>query len=480
MHCRRFLPPPQTRREMLWQSANGFGGVALASLLSMPSYGGLLKDESRNDSPLAPRPPDHKPRAKNIIFLHMDGGPSQVDTFDPKPRLNREHGRAISIQIPEGLREAGKVLKSPWKFQQHGECGTEVSSLFPHVAQCVDDLCVIRSMVTEHFVHAMANMTLHTGHGRTGRPSIGAWATYGLGSECNNLPGFLVLGSGMIPVGGMDCFESGALPRVYGGCVLNSGGIPVANITRSEPTERAQNRKLTLLQKMNRTHRDRTGHIDEVESVIANFELASRMQTAVPDLLEITEETKATQQSYGLNSQWPETRLYGKQCLLARRLVERGVRFIELLCPDVGTSIDRWDQHANLKKGHERNARAVDQPIAALINDLKSRDLLDETLVIWAGEFGRTPISQGPTGRDHNPYGFSIWLAGGGIQGGMVYGATDEYGLHAVENIVDIHDLHATMFHLLGIDQEQLMIRASGTDERLNESIGNVVHDILA
>jgi hypothetical protein len=460
---------PQTRRELLSQCANGFGSVALTALLSEDSSASDVKTGSDAQHPFASKKPDFRARARNVIFLFMDGAPSQVDSFDPKPRLDREHGQPIKMQIPEGPRDVGSVMKSPWKFKQHGESGIPVSSLFPHVASCVDDLCVVRSMVAKHFEHSAANFYLHTGHGRQGRPSMGAWVTYGLGSECLNLPGFIVLSSGKIPDGGLNLLRNGFLPAVHQSSIFKSGNTPVVDLDRTETTQRAQNRKLALLAKLNRSHLDRVSQRDELESVIANYELAGRMQTAVPDLIDLSGETKATHRLYGLDAESRGTRLYGKQCLLARRLVEQGVRFVELLCPRHG-EVKNWDQHSQLKEGHEVNARTVDQPIAALIKDLKSRDLLDETLVIWAGEFGRTPMAEGRKGRDHNPYGFTIWMAGGGVKPGMVYGATDEYGYFAVENKVTIHDLHATMLHLLGVDHTRLIYRHQGSDETLTDA----------
>jgi hypothetical protein len=452
---------------MLRRCGSGFGGVALAALLG---------ESMSAAAPLAPRAPHYPPRAKQVIFLFMDGGPSQVDTFDPKPRLDRENGQPFRAKIePTQFNNIGATLKSPWKFRQHGQSGLPISDLFPHVAQCADELCVIRSMVANFSEHTNANYFIHSGHGQQGRPSMGAWITYGLGSECRDLPGFLVLGSGMIPPGGLDCFTSGFLPATYQGSLFQRGEQPVADLTPAEGPDRQQS-KLKLLRKLDRAVLERFGSGDQLESAIANYELACRMQTAVPDLIDLRGESRATLALYGVDA--GPTDLFGRQCLLARRLVERGVRFIELLCPHVGH--DRWDQHSNLLKGHEDNARAVDRPIAGLLRDLKSRGLLDETLVVFAGEFGRTPFAQGSNGRDHNPFGFSIWLAGGGVRGGMVHGATDEYGYHAIENKVEIHDLHATMLHLLGFDHRKLTFRFGGRDMRLTDVHGEIVQPILA
>ena len=462
-----------TRREMLSLCSNGFGSLALLGLMGSKAFGNVI-----SDAPMMPRLPHLIPKAKNIIFLYMDGGVSHVDTFDPKPLLAKENGQPFKMKIePTQFNNNGGVLKSPWEFNQYGQSGTPVSALFPHVASCVDDIAVIRSMVADFSEHTNANYFLHTGHGMQGRPSMGAWITYGLGSDNQNLPGFVVLNGGLIPPGGLDNFTSGFLPASYQGSVFKAGDIPLANIRPSEADASLQANKLDFIRRMDTHLLSRIGHADQVESSIANYELAYRMQAAVPELTNLSGESEATKRLYGLEADFEHTRTYAAQCLLARRLVERGVRFIELTCPRV--KADRWDQHSGLKGGHERNALAVDQPIAGLLKDLKSRGLLDETLVIWAGEFGRTPFSQGKDGRDHHPFGFSIWLAGGGIKGGVIYGATDEYGYKAIENRVTIHDLHATVLHQLGIDHTRLTYRFSGRDIRLTDVYGNVIKDIL-
>lgn len=472
MHCRRFQPRPVSRREMLLQSAGGFGAVALAALWDSRRWAEAKTADVETTL-------HHPPKVRNVIFLYMDGGPSQVDTFDPKPLLAKEHGKPFKQKIePTQFNNVGNVLMSPWKFRQYGDSGLPVSDLFPHVGRCADELVVIRSMVSKFSEHTNANYFLHTGSGLQGRPSMGAWFNYGLGSECDDLPGFVVLNGGLIPPGGLDNFNSGFLPAAYQGSIFRPDSNPVANIHRQEPTAQLQRRKLSLLDKLDRHLIDRVGRHDAIESAIANAELAYRMQTAVPELMELSGETEATQRLYGLDVEFPQTQIFARQCLIARRLIERGVRFVELTCPKVEG--DRWDQHSKLKEGHEFNARAVDQPIAGLLCDLKSRGLLQETLVVWAGEFGRTPFAQGADGRDHNPFGFSIWLAGGGLKTGTIYGSTDEYGYKAIENRVEIHDLHATMLHLLGVDHEKLTFRFSGRDMRLTDVHGNVLHDILA
>ena len=469
---------------MLARCAQGFGGVSLLAMLA---------DEARAASgtpstpataskpgPLAPRQPHFTAKARHVIFLYMDGGPSQVDTFDPKPRLDREHGKKFGDKIePTQFNNIGSTLKSPWAFREYGRSGIPVSELFPHVAQCVDDLAIVRSMTSNFSEHTNANYFLHTGSGLQGRPSLGAWVGYGLGSPNANLPGFIVLNGGLIPPGGLDNFNSGFLPASYQGSVFKPGGQAVANVTPSEAKPEIQAAKLALMRKLDASVLARFGQLDALESSIANYELAGRMQMAVPELMELTGETDVTKEMYGLNSKTPGTRTFGTQCLLARRMIERGVRFIELTCPN-GAG-DRWDQHGDLKNGHEKNSLFVDQPIAGLLKDLKGRGLLDSTLVIWGGEFGRTPFAQGSNGRDHNPFGFTMWLAGGGVKGGTIYGATDEYGYKALpDSKVSIHDLHATMLHLLGLDHTRLTYRFSGRDIRLTDVHGEVLFPILA
>jgi hypothetical protein len=468
MHCRRFTPRPLTRRDMLQRCANGFGAVALAALLAEDGHGAVEKLH-------------HPAKARNVIFLYMDGGPSQVDTFDHKPMLEKFNGRdprQVFKVEPTQFDNIGKVMASPWKFRQYGDSGRWVSELFPHVAECVDELAVIRSMVSKFPEHTSANYFLHTGSGFQGRPSMGAWFSYGLGSENKNLPGFIVLNGGLIPPGGLDNFNSGFLPAAYQGSIFRPADPPVANIRRKEATDPQQRAKLDLIRALDQGVAARAGHADEIESAIANYETAYRMQTAVPELMDVKGESEATRKLYGLDAAYKPTQIFAAQCLIARRLVERGARFVELTCPNVGA--DRWDQHSNLKKGHEDNARAVDQPIAALLRDLKARGLLASTLVVWAGEFGRTPFAQGANGRDHNPFGFTIWLAGGGVQGGVIHGETDEWGYKTVQGRVEIHDLHATMLHLLGIDHKRLTFRFGGRDMRLTDVHGEVVREILA
>ncbi len=475
-HCRRFRPLPLSRRGLLQQASCGFGGIAAAALLH--------RDAARASSGVVDTL-HHPARATSVIFLYMDGGVSQVDSFDPKPRLAQDAGKdphsLFKVDATQ-FNNVGTVLPSPWQFKPYGKSGIPVSDLFPHIGGVIDELAVIRSMTSEFPEHTNANYFLHTGSGLQGRPSMGAWTTYGLGSENDELPGYMVLNGGLIPPGGLDNFTNGFLPATYQGSVVKPNAVGLANVQPQEKDQSHQLAKLDLARRLDQgfARRLATGGQppDALESAIANQELAYRMQTEVPDLLDLAGETAGTKRAYGLESDYKPTQIFGTECLLARRMVERGVRFIELTCPKV--SGDRWDQHGNLKAGHENNARAVDQPIAALISDLRQRGLLDSTLVVWSGEFGRTPFAQGKNGRDHNPQAFSLWMAGGGVKGGTVVGATDDYGYRVVEKKFMIHDLHATMLHLLGIDHERLTYRFSGRDIRLTDVHGHVMQDALA
>lgn len=465
----RYLDYPQiwTRRDLLRTCAGGFGAVALAALLS----------EEAAPQPLGTH---HRPRARNVIFLYMDGGVSQVDSFDHKPMLERYHGRdphTVFQVEPTQFNNVGRVMMSPWRFRRYGQSGRMVSELFPNIARHVDDLAFIHSMTSNFPEHTSANYFLHTGSGLQGRPSMGAWLSYGLGSENRNLPGFIVLNGGLIPPGGLDNYGSGFLPAAHQGSVFRPADPAVANIRPLETNPDQQRGKLDLLRQLDRAALDRIGRVDEIEAAIANGEIAFRMQAAVPELMDLSRESNATKEMYGINSTFNGTRIFGTECLIGRRLVERGVRFVELTCPNLG--YDRWDQHSNLKRGHEDNARAVDQPIAALLRDLKTRGLWDETLVVWTGEFGRTPFAQGSDGRDHNQYGFTLWLAGGGVKGGIYYGATDDFGYKAVDGIREMHDLHATMLHILGVDHTRQTFRFGGRDMRLTDVHGEVIHEVL-
>ena len=476
MQCGRYRRPGLSRRQWLAEAGAGFGAVALTALLADEAAATAASVASAGASPQ-----HHPPRARSVIFLYMDGGPSQVDTFDPKPRLLVDADKPASETLgkvsPTQFSAGGRIMPALWAFGRHGESGHAVSELFPHVAGVADELCVVRSMTSQFPEHTGANYLLHTGSGVQGRPSMGAWVGYALGSASRSLPGFVVLNGGLTPPGGLDNFGAGFLPASFQGSVLQPGSNPMPNIKPGDAPGR-QRVKLDLIADLDAAYLEQTGS-DAVASAIANYETAARMQTAVPELLAIDGESQATHRLYGLDSKNGGTATFARQCLLARRLVERGVRFVELTCPNV--QADRWDQHRNLMKGHTNNALNVDQPIAALLTDLQSRGLLDDTLVVWAGEFGRTPYQQGKTGgRDHNPSAFTIWMAGGGTRAGTVYGRTDDYGYRVVENRLDIHDLHATMLHLLGVDHERATVRHSGRDMRLTDVHGRVIGDLLA
>ena len=473
-------PPSVSRRDMLPKCSTGFGLLALSGLLAERAGA----DGAGQAGPFAPRQPHFKPKVKSVIFCFMSGGVSHVDTFDPKPRLKRDHGKPMPVPVrPTMFNEIGNIMASPWEFRRYGKSGLHVSDLFPHIGGCADDLAVIRSMTSVGNEHAQANYFMHTGFSLAGFPSAGAWMTYGLGSVNQNLPGFVVLASGGAPLGGVGIYGNGFLPAVHQASFLDpTQQEAVANITPRE-TDSRQRKRLGFINRMDQSHLAHLKGDEQVESAIRNYEIAYRMQSAVPDLVDLRGETDATKTLYGLDSPVREKAEYGRQCLLARRLVERGVRFIELTClprpSDAGQIGNPWDQHGVLKAGHSEMAFQVDQPIAGLIKDLKARGLFDETLIVWAGEFGRTPFAQSGDGRDHNPFGFSVWLAGGGIKGGTVYGATDELGYKAVEDVSTVSDLWATVQHLLGLNHERLTYRFGGRDFRLTDVHGHVLHKIL-
>ena len=403
----------------------------------------------------------------------MDGGVSHVDSFDPKPSLDKYAGQ------PYPADKNRKWQKSPWKFARHGQSGVWVSELFPHIASCADDIAVVRSIKADLPIHSTGVLFLHTGNNLAGRPSLGSWMSYGLGSENQNLPGYVVLSFGHVPVGGMETFGSGFLPATHEATILRAEGPPIENIV---PSGRGgtQKVKLGFLRDLDGAFSARLGGNEAVDSAIRNQELAARMQSLVPDVLDESRESRATRELYGLDDKDSVTRLYARQCLRARRMVEAGVRFIEVTCPLTHNNNAPWDQHGELRKRHEENARITDQPVAALIRDLKARGLLDETLILWAGEMGRTPHSSGTDGRDHHVSGYTLFMAGGGVRGGMTYGTTDEMGMSAVENRVNIHDLHATVLHQLGMNHERLTFRFGGRDQRLTDVHGRVIQEICA
>jgi hypothetical protein len=478
------------RRHWLKTASLGFGALAFDALASGTLESGTLASRGLARGALAAEPVQsgmhHPARAKHVIFCYMSGGVSHVDSFDPKPRLAQDAGKPMPMKIERTqFNNNGLVMPSPFEFQQYGESGIPVSSMFPLIGREADELAVVRSMTTPVNEHAQGNFFAHTGFPVLGYPSAGAWVAYGLGSENENLPGYVVLqaGGASVPHGGVGLFSNGFLPAHHQGSILHADRREaVANLLPSEPLS-MQRRRLALTRDFDQQFLGKTGASAAVEAAIKNAETAARMQTAVPELCDLSEETQATRAMYGLDDPDRELAGYARQCLLARRLVERGVRFIELSCLTkgigAGNGPNPWDQHADLASGHGAMARQVDQPIAALIRDLRQRGLLDETLIVWTGEFGRTPFSQGSAGRDHNPFGFSIWMAGGGVRGGTIYGATDEYGYHAIENKTTLYDLWATVLHQLGIDHERLTYRYSGRDFRLTDVHGNVLHPIL-
>jgi len=458
---------------VLRDTALGFGMLAFAAQLAEESRAAEPAD------PLASRPPHFPARAKRVIFLFMKGGPSQVDTFDYKPFLDRDDGKPLPFDKPRvQFAPTGNLMRSPWRFRQHGQSGAWVSDLFPSVAECVDDLCFIHSLHGSNAAHGGAVLKLHTGSDSMVRPSMGSWITYGLGTENRNLPGFLTI-CPTLAHGGVNNWNSAFLPAAFQGTPIGNASIPVDQakiryIRNADTPPKVQRLLLDRLGEMNRDHLQRSGPEQALEGRLNTFELAFRMQTAMPEIEDLSRETAATHRLYGLDD--PVTASFGRQCLLARRLAERGVRFVQVTHSD---SAVQWDQHSNLKAGHEKNAREVDRPIAGLLKDLKARGLLQDTLVLWAGEFGRTPTMQGGDGRDHNPEGFTVWLAGGGVKGGHRHGATDDYGYFAVRDKVHLHDLHATLLALLGLDHEKLTYRHAGREFRLTDVHGRVVREIM-
>lgn len=469
--------PSHSRRQWLANWSLGFGGLGLSLLLGDQH---LLCSAEKAGSATSFIGLHHAARAKRVVFLYMDGGPAQMDTFDPKPMLEKYDGKPFPARMePTQFDNVGQTFQSPWKFAQYGRSGLWISDLFPNLSRQADKLCVVRSMTSQFSEHTSANYFLHTGLGMVGRPSMGAWLAYGLGSESENLPGYVVINGGLTPPGGLENFGSGFLPAAFQASLFSPSGPAIANLSPpKESTPARLQAKRTLLEQLDGEFLRASGSEDAVESAIENYQLAYAMQTAVPEVSNLENESAATRAMYGLEHANAGTAIFARECLLARRLLERGVRFVELTCPSVGH--DRWDQHGNLKKGHADNALAVDQPIAALLADLEQRGMLDETLVIWAGEFGRTPFAQGSNGRDHNPYAFSIWMAGGGVRGGTTYGATDEFGYKAIEKPVEIYDFHATILHLLGVDHERLTFRFGGRDHRLTDVHGHVLHEIVS
>jgi uncharacterized protein (DUF1501 family) len=471
---------------MLRQAGLGFGTWALLDLLARD---GRLS-AAASDNPLAAQPAHFSARAKHVIFLFMQGGPSHIDTFDPKPLLNKLHGRPLPASATEGLqlqftKPDATVLGSPQSFRKCGASGIEIADTYPHLQTCADDLAIVRSCYHDSFNHAPAQYMLSTGFARMGRPCLGSWVTYGLGSESENLPAFVVMATTGDVKGGPPVFGRGFLPGTYQPTVLRNAGSPILYLNRARNRATAesagthpegQRDVLDLVQWLNREHRSARGQdVDDLSSRIASYELAFRMQSAVPDAVDLRKETRATKKRYGLDD--PVSAKFGTDCLIARRLVERGVRFVQIFTGSGGA--DDWDAaHADNDRTHREMAHRVDRPMAGLLQDLKARGLLAETLVIWGGEFGRTPIADGRypdkrAGRDHNPYGFTTWLAGGGIKGGKVIGATDEFGFRAVQDRVHVNDLHATILKLLGLDHRKLTFLFEGRQQRLTDVGGD-------
>lgn len=475
-HWNSYLNQKLSRRELLRVSSAGFGSLALAGLLGMEQAQAAATVGGGSASPLAVKSPHFPAKAKRVIFLFMHGGPSQIDTFDYKPLLKRDHGKPLPFAKRKVVSaETFNLLQSPWEFKQYGQSGAWVSDLFPEVAKHVDDLCFIKSMWGSNSRHGGALLELHTGSDTFVRPSMGSWVTYGLGSENQSMPGYVTI----CPTqshGGANNYGSAFLPAPYAGTPIGSVGIAAKDakipfISNRETPRQIQRMEIDYTQKLNRQQLETVGPDRALEGRIDSFELAFRMQAEAPELQEIDQESEATKKLYGIGN--PITDDFGRQCLMARRLSEKGVRFVQV------SHTYKWDQHANLRRDHEQNAREVDLPISGLLADLKSRGLLKDTLVLWAGEFGRTPTAQGSDGRDHNPEAFTVWLAGGGVKPGLSYGQTDDYGYYSVENKVHFHDLHATMLHLLGFDHLKLTYRYAGRDFRLTDVHGNVVNGIM-
>ncbi|HVK16221.1 MAG TPA: DUF1501 domain-containing protein [Fimbriiglobus sp.] len=466
------MNPHTNRRAFLRNAGCGFGAVALAAMLA--------EDGVAADDPLAPKQPHFEPTAKRVIFLFMSGGPSHVDTFDPKPELTRLHGQKLPasfgmVKTRRGV-DKNKLLASKRTFQKHGQSGIEVSDWLPHIASCVDDLCILRGCHGDSVTHPESVYLMNTGSILMGRPSLGAWASYGLGTENRNMPAFVVLPDpGGWPKGGAPAWGNGFLPAAYQGTLVRGGASPVAHL-KNPPgvSDEQQRRTLDFVAAGNREHLSARGHYSELAARIAAYELAFRMQAHAPEVVDVASETRETKALYGLDRK--ETAEFGLRCLLARRMVERGVRFVQLYSGDT----NGWDAHSDLEGNHGKLCLASDKPVAGLLTDLKRRGLLKDTLVIWGGEFGRTPMTEGTNGRDHNPHGFCMWLAGGGVKGGQAIGATDPIGLRAAVGKAHVNDIHATILHLLGFNHKRLTFRHNGRAERLTDNGGEVIDAALA
>ena len=467
MSCYRFAPTT-SRRQMLRTSACGMGQVALAALAGRQTLDGSQQQVAGTH---------HAARAKRVIFLFMWGGPSQVDLFDPKPRLNVDAGQPLSGKsVGSESENLGKLMGSPFRFGQHGESGVWMSELLPHLSQQADRMCVIRSLHTQGQAHGEALLRLHTGQANLVRPSVGAWVSYGLGCERESLPGFITI-SPPRGHGGVQNYGSAFLPAVHQGMAIGSAETPiskavVSNLKNKQLSPDLQRKQLSLIQALNQRHRQEAGNDPQIEGLIANYELAFRMQSTVPRIMGLNDESKETLKLYGIDGGVTDN--FGRQCLLARKFAESGVRYIQ-----VSTDYT-WDHHKQVRQGTISESAKVDRPIAGLLEDLARRGLLEDTLVVWGAEFGRTPMAEGADGRNHHPTAFTMWLAGGGVRGGLTYGATDEFGYAPTVNPVHMHDLHATVLHALGFDHERLTYRFAGRDFRLTDVYGKAVHELFA
>jgi hypothetical protein len=468
-----FNPVPPNRRQFLRSAGGGFGMIALASMLAEQTT------HAQGHNPLAPRQPHHPAKAERVIFLFMSGGPSHLELLDPKPDLQRLHGQQLPDSFgPVATRRnvaQNRLLGTRRTFRKYGQSGIEVSDLLPHTAQCVDDICLLRGCRGDSVTHPESVYLMNTGSILMGRPSMGAWVSYGLGTVSQNMPAYVVLPdpSGWVK-GGAPAWGNGYLPAAYQGTVLSGGSSPIRYLEApAGVTANQQRRTLDFVNRLNQEHLRTRQDDDELSARIAAYELAFRMQSHAPEVVDTSRESNATRRMYGLDRR--ETAEFGLRCLLARRMAERGVRFVQIYCGDA----NGWDGHSDVDGNHARLCAQSDLPIAGLLRDLKSRGLLDSTLVVWGGEFGRTPMTEGTTGRDHNPHGFSMWLAGGGVKGGQVIGATDPVGLRAAEGLTHVHDIHATILHLLGLDHERLTYRHNGRDERLTDVRGQVIEQVF-
>ena len=464
--CRR------TRREFLWQAGGGFTGLALAGMLDNRFLAAqeVQADGTPWTNPLAVKPPHFAPQAKSVIFLFMYGGPSHIDTFDYKPKMYGMDGKTIDVKTfgRGGHKSGGRIVEPRWKFKRYGECGKWVSDLFPNVGQCVDDIAFIHSMTADSPIHGSAMLQMNAGKIQSGNPCLGSWVNYGLGSENENLPGFVVMLDGKGgPISGPKNWSSGYMPATYQGVVVRSQGTPILDLSRpATMSDQAQRMLLDSLRQYNQEHESQRGGNSQLSARIASYELAYKMQSTAPEAVDLSRETAATQKLYGLDRE--KTSYFGRQCLMARRLVERGVRFVQIYSGGAHND-DNWDAHGDLEVNHNLHAGETDLPIAGLIHDLKQRGLFDETLIVWGGEFGRQPTAEYEkgSGRDHNAYGFTMWLAGGGIQGGVSVGKTDELGSAAVEDRMHVKRIHATILHQLGLDPNRLAYFYGGLDQRL-------------